>query len=419
MKKIPKILISYLALAIVFIIGIPNVNAEEIPSKITVKRAEVLSDLVTNHDHGFTIFQTTEGKYIYCMDVDKKPLVSGQTATLTGEADAGLLYILQNGYPNKGQYMTGNAETDKYITQAAVWWYTNEAKLSSEFKNATKETDRMELVKNNIKPMVEKARTAKNNQTTPSMKISQSGNSLELTSDKKYYESKYISAALVNAENYTVTTNNEKASIVSEDGKTKTTFKSSERFKVRIPASSIKEDTTLKLDIKASGNIKEAKIYKPSNSEYQRVVGLYNEEKPLSQTINMTINPKLSCSYVNNKYYDKNGNETTKEIYIKQCQPTCEKVDNKYYGKDGKEIDKKTFEKECGNPKCEYTDDTYYDANGKEVTKEQFDASCGQTVDVPNTSSNISPIAISLGLLAIVAGSGILLYRKKNLICGK
>jgi TQXA domain-containing protein len=345
MKKFTKI---FLVIALLISLGIPNVNAEEIPSKITVKRAEVLSDLVTNHDHGFTIFQTTEGKYIYCMDVDKKPLVSGQTATLTGEADAGLLYILQNGYPNKGQYMTGNAETDKYITQAAVWWYTNEAKLSSEFKNATKETDRMELVKNNIKPMVEKATAAKNNQTTPSMKISQSGNSLELTSDKKYYESKYISAALVNAENYTVTTNNEKASIVSEDGKTKTTFKSSERFKVRIPASSIKENTTLKLDIKASGNIKVAKIYKPSNSEYQRVVGLYNEEKPLSQTLTLTSS---------------------------KTQKICQEENGKYYGKDGNEIDKETFDRECG-----------------------------QEVTVPNTSANIIFLGVAVGILAIVLG---------------
>ena len=38
--------------------------------------------------------------------------------------NAGVAYILENGYPNK--HFTGDSNKDYYITQLAVWWYLDD-----------------------------------------------------------------------------------------------------------------------------------------------------------------------------------------------------------------------------------------------------------------------------------------------------
>ena len=104
MKKGCKLLSFALLGALLFAFNFGIVNAA--PKSITVKRSEVLSDLITNHDHGFTVFTTTDGKILYCLDNLKPALLTGQVASDNGQADDGVLYILQIGYPNKK--ITGN-----------------------------------------------------------------------------------------------------------------------------------------------------------------------------------------------------------------------------------------------------------------------------------------------------------------------
>ena len=306
------------------------------PKSINVKRAEVLSDLVTNHDHGFTIFTTTEGQVIYCLDNLKTRLDSGMSASLAGTADAGVQYILENGYPNKR--IMDNGEADKYITQAAIWWYMEETgqgdnKLSNEFKTADK-TDIYKLIPTYIKPMVANAKKAKANSVTPSMKVTISGNELSLTSDNKYYESGLISVALTGAANYNVALEGgtKNTVIVGTDGNAKSSFKANEQFKVRIPANELTEKISINIKISTTGVTKSAKIYKPSDSKYQRVVGLFNDETALSEAVKLTAAP----------------NTTTVEV------------------------------------------------------------------DVPNTSANILMASIAAGVIIIIAGIGIILYRGRK-----
>ncbi len=292
MKSILKYA-KVLSLCMVFVValtfGINDAMASSAPSSISVKKADRLSDLVTNYEYGFTIFETSDGKTVYCMDVDLKPLTNGQKATLVGNGDAGLLYLLQNGYPNKK--IMGNDEGDKYITQAAIWWYVNESKVSSEFKNATKETDSYELVSRYIKPMVEKARSAKDTQAKPSIDLITSDKSFSLSSDGANYESPYMSATVVNAKTYDVSLTGapDGSKIVAEDGSEKTTFNSSERFKVVIPASAVKDTLNITVKTTAKGTIQKAKIYKPSDSAYQRVAALYDDEVSVEKSVNLSI----------------------------------------------------------------------------------------------------------------------------------
>ena len=165
MKKAGKVLASTLVIALMFILTLGAVQAA--PESITVKRAVVVKDLISREDKGLTIFETTDGDSIYCMDIDKKALVTGQTATVTGDGDAGLLYILRNGYPNKS--FVNNVEIDKYITQIAVWWYLDENKLSNDFKTAT-DIDKYKL-RPIVKDLVGKARNAKSTAVKPSMNV--------------------------------------------------------------------------------------------------------------------------------------------------------------------------------------------------------------------------------------------------------
>ena len=333
MKKFKFITFSLVAVML-FALNFDVVSAA--PKSINVKRAEVLSDLVTNHDHGFTIFTTTEGQIIYCLDNLKTRLDSGMSASLSGTADAGVQYILENGYPNKR--IMDNGEADKYITQAAIWWYMEETgqgdnKLSNEFKTADK-TDIYKLIPTYIKPMVANAKKAKANNTKPSMKATIDGNELSLTSDNKYYESRLISVALTGATNYSVALEGgtKNTVIVGADGNAKSSFNANEKFKVRIPASELTEKITVNIKVSTTGVTKSAKIYKPSDNKYQRVVGLFNDEVSLNEVVKLTAAP----------------NTTTVEV------------------------------------------------------------------DVPNTSANILMASIAAGVIIIIAGIGIILYRGRK-----
>ena len=83
------------------------------------------------------------------------------------------------------------------------------------------------------------------------------------------------------------------------------------------------------------------------------------------------------------------------EIYAKDSK-SCKTIDGAYYGKNGKETDKGTYEKECVSHKCELVADAYFGKDGKEVSQEQFENECEANVveDVPD----INVLFLLLGL---------------------
>ena len=390
MKKIKNarklIMLLFVAL-LVCTVSFTTVLATTAPKSITVKRAEVVSDLVTNKDHGFTIFETTDGKNIYCLDNLKEALKSGQTATLAGSADDGVLYILKNGYPNKK--VTGNEEMDFYITQAAIWWYLDETKqgsnkLSDEFKNSNKDINDLLPI---IKSIVANAKSYKDNQVKPNMILKTNSDKLTLSKDEKAYVSDLMTATLTGTSTYKVTVTGAKATVINEKGETKTSFNSNEKVRVVVPISQIKEKTNLTVTFMAEGKIQKAMIYKTNDSNYQRVAGLYDEVVPLEQSTKLTVTPKARV---------------------------CEIDGDNYYGINGTLVDAKTYDKECNEHVCEIVDDQYYGINGTVVDKATFDKECGNEVIVPNTSSNVSPLAIVMGLLMVAGGSGLIAYKSKK-----
>ena len=89
----------------------------------------------------------------------------------------------------------------------------------------------------------------------------------------------------------------------------------------------------------------------------------------------------LKCREIKNDegktvYYNKDGKETTEIIYLKQCAVhSCEILsDGTHYDMDGKEVTEDEYLKSCF--KCRKENDKYYDENGKETTKENWDIMC-------------------------------------------
>ena len=64
------------------------------------------------------------------------------------------------------------------------------------------------------------------------------------------------------------------------------------------------------------------------------------EEDPVETKTNI-------CIIKDNKYYNAEGKEVTKEQYEKSCKNACKTKNNKYYDKSGKEVTKEQYEKVC------------------------------------------------------------------------
>ena len=123
------------------------------------------------------------------------------------------------------------------------------------------------------------------------------------------------------------------------------------------------------------------------------------------------------CKIEDGKYYGKNGNEVTDSQYRDECLKICKVEDGKYYGKNGNEVTDSQYRDECLKI-CKIDNGKYYGENGDEVTGEQYRSQClpsDDEVNVPSTGTTASNVPFALGLSAIVAGLGIVSYKKKKM----
>jgi len=409
-NKLGNIICSLLLVAVFLVTGITVANAA---STATINREGVMVSYI-GENYKWGKFRTSDGKIAYCMDLEKKWPEKTTNVTLTSKDNAGLRYILENGYPYKS--IKGNSDLDRFITQAAVWWYlsdTNQtSKLSADF--TTNAADPYNI-RGNIQALVNGAKNAKA-QATASLNVTVGNNKLNLSSDKKYYVSSEMSTSLVGASTYNVALNNApKGTIVTNtNGQAQTAFKAGEKFLVKIPVNAIGKTTSLSVRVSAVAANAYARIYQPSDTSYQRLVALYPENTNLSKTINLTaeVKPedeKVCVDYVivgNTKpaehltdptpgkvCYDK-GTKYTQEKQLTTRQENC-KFNGWYTKSDltGKWTDGTALNKDM----------TLYGA---------WD--CGTSINVPNTAANLSLMILGVGIVVIGAGVGIVLYRNNK-----
>ena len=414
MKKIFNIVLSLLIVAIISITSIVTINAA--PKSVTIDREGVMVSYI-GENYKWAKFRTSDGKVAYCLDLAKKWPERATSVSLIGEGDAGLTYILANGYPYKS--IKGNDDQDRFITQAAVWWYLSDTgqtgKLSEDI--TTNSADPYGL-RSYIQKLVSDAKNAKAS-AKPTLNVNVSNSNMKLSSDGNYFISESIKPSLTGTSTYKVSVSGAPNGTIITDanGKSQTTFKSGDAFQVRIPSNALGQSTTIKVTVSATGATTKAYIYQPSDTSYQRVAVLYTDNTDLSKTINLTAKvdkPKVCVDYVivgdvrpdpnltdptpGTSCYDK-GTKYDQEKELTTRQENC-KFNGWYTSEDltGKWVDGTALNKNL----------TLYGA---------WD--CGTSITVPNTAASISLIILGVGLVVIIGGVAIIIYRDKKLKTSK
>ena len=414
MKKVLNAFIMFLLVAVVTVTTMPIINAA--PKNPSVDReGAMVSYIGSNYKWGK--FKTSDGKIAYCMDLEKKWPERKTNLTLVKEGDAGLTYILQNGYPYKNPY--GNTEYDRFITQAAVWWYLSDTgqtgKLSEDFTVNAADPYNLRPI---IKKLVDGAKKAKAS-ANPTLDVKVNNSNMALSSDGNYFVSEQIAPTLTGTDSYKVSVSGAPQGTVITDvnGQNKSTFKAGEKFLVKIPSNSLGQTTTIKVTVSATAASTKSYIYQPSDTSFQRLAVLYDENIDLSKTVSLTAKvdkPKVCVDYVivgdvkpdpaltdptpGTSCYDK-GTKYNQEKGLTTRQENCKF--NGWYTKEnltGKWVDGTALNKNM----------TLYGA---------WD--CGTTVTVPNTAANISFIILGVGVLVIASGVAIIIYRDKKLKSNK
>jgi len=274
-----------------------NVRADA--NNITIGDATSLSGYVANTK--FSILKDSNGNYLYCVD-NSLLTAENVNAKFIKESDAGVAYILLNGYPYKS--FKNNKEQDYYITQSALWWYLDETQgtsnLSVSFK--TSGLDTYDL-RSSIKILVNGAINAKNNNQTSSIAISASSTDMNIEESGKYFVSSKLS--LKNASNdYIVAIDSAPDGTIITDinGNEKTTFSKTDSFYVKTPVSSV-TDTSASVKISATSKQSTYKgyIYQPTNTSMQNVVKLLK----VTQNYKASGTLNISTSYVSVLKLDK------------------------------------------------------------------------------------------------------------------
>lgn len=413
-KKIGSLILTLLIVTVLSITSMTTINAA--PKNPTINREGVMVSYI-GENYKWAKFRTSDGKVAYCLDLEKKWPEKATNVSLTGEADAGLTYILANGYPYRS--IKGNDDQDRFITQAAVWWYLSDTgqtgKLSSDF--TTNSADPYGL-RSYIQKLVNDAKNAKKS-ADPTLSVNVSNSNMDLSSDGNYFVSKEIAPTVSGTSTYKVTVSGAPTGTVvtTTSGQTQTTFKSGEKFLVKIPANALGQTTTIKVTVSATGATTKAYIYQPSDSSYQRLAVLYTDNTDLSKTVNLTAKvdkPKVCVDYVivgnvkpdpnltdptpGTSCYDK-GTKYDQEKGLTTRQENC-KFNGWYTSENltGKWVDGTSLDKNM----------TLYGA---------WD--CGTTITVPNTAASISFIILGVGLLVIAGGVAIIIYRDKKLKSNK
>lgn len=425
MKNIKKIGIIVCAIMIVMtavLTGISKVSAAG--TTITVNQEGIMKSFIGTEQDGFrwAKYRTADGIVAYCMDINKKWPESSLSMTLTGEADAGIKYILENGYPNKKIYDKG--DVDRFITQGAIWWYLSDKGQGDVSEVLTKTgAESVTGMREKMQALVNGAKGAKDSSTTVDMNLSVDSTEMTLSEDKKYYVSSEFTVKLVGASTYKVSVNGvEGATAVATDGSVKEEFNANEKFVVRFSKNSISKTTSLSVNVSANGQVTKAATYKPANDEMQRVVALTTENVPVEKSVNLTANvepgkPSVCVDYVivgnvipdpeltdptpGKSCYDK-GTKYTQEKKLTTRQKSC-----KFVGWNTKSDLTGTWTDGTALNK----DMTLYgawDCGSTPVTP-------GTTINVPSTGANTPIAMIAGGIIIIAGGFGVYFLRSKKL----
>ena len=297
MKNLMKLATCLVLILAMVVASIVNVKAIENTISIGPGR-KVDKQFIAGR--AFAYKQTTDGRYLYCLE-EAKQRVSSVTANLVSNSnriDGGIVYILKNGFPEKS--ITGDNDKDYYITQTAIWWYFDSTRGTSNLNESFKSTgaapyDMRKLVKNLVNAGIAH-RYDKVDESQPTLTLT-SGSTNSMSLENNYYITNSIKATSTGITEYTVTIENpvKGTIIVPSNGQEfnySNSFKigANDTFKIKVPASSITEAITLKVNASANGNtIYKAYEYQPTNTKMQNVALLEKTPTSIKTSTTFTI----------------------------------------------------------------------------------------------------------------------------------
>ena len=311
-------------------------------------------------------FGTNKGT-AYCITPGKTGAPKGTTLTYTNSVTSGsTLYLLQKAGSSNDSYL---------ITQLAIWKLNNNFIPAAYNKNSS--------IVNKANSLANEAKKQSKYSSSPSMKVSTTKLTFTESSDGKYYSSNAVTVTIAGVSKTIVSVSGAKGAIINVNGKdsgSSTTLSKTSKLIIKVPASNVSSKTTVNVSVKATGTKLSYERY--SGGKWQDLIVLVKTPKTISASLSGTITPVVrKCQYVNGKYYDKEGKETTKENYSIQCEKhTCEKVGDKYFGKNGTIVSAEQYDSECNKHTCEKVGDKYFGKNGTIVSAEQYDSECNKHI---------------------------------------
>lgn len=293
MKKVFKSFLAVIIAVATIVAPVLTVFAETVPESIHVVTTPPQPGNSWYIENLYVGNKTiTGGGVAYCLNYHlNTPLDT--TVTLKNEMDAGMAYIIENGFPNKS--ITGNNDKDYYITQVAVWWYLDET-TGSDNLSAENKASNSEVVPY-IRSLVTGAIDAKNRgYKNPTISASINNNNLVINGE--YFKSEEITVNTTDVDTYTVELVNAPSGSYTADleGNKKETFNASEKFVVYVPANSVGKDNS-SFTVKLVGNGKAYKVYEylRQNDGEQNILPsiLYPTELTTNTELALNVYPEI------------------------------------------------------------------------------------------------------------------------------
>ena len=369
MKKVLKNCFIFVFVALLSVFSLSDVYAASnmtITSKTYVQTK--FSDGTYRKEAKFGTNQGTA----YCITPGKTGAPKGTTLTYTNSVTSGsTLYLLQKAGSSNDSYL---------ITQLAIWKLNNNFIPAAYNKNSS--------IVNKANSLANEAKKQSKYSSSPSMKVSTTKLTFTESSDGKYYSSNAVTVTIASVSKTTVSVSGAKGAIINVNGKdsgSSTTLSKTSKLIIKVPASNVSSKTTVNVSVKSTGTKLSYERY--SGGKWQDLIVLVKTPKTISASLSGTITPVVrKCQYVNGKYYDKEGKETTKENYSIQCEKhTCEKVGDKFFGKEGTIVTEEEYDSECNKHTCEKVGDKFFGKNGTVVSEEQYDSECNKhTCEIVN-----------------------------------
>lgn len=235
----------------------------------------------------------SDGSIYYCTQFSKDIPTSGTTMTKVSPMDAGMTYLIQNGYPNTS--ITGNNEKDFFITQLAIWWYQDiQTGSNSSVLEKLKAGDynNTEIGKKII-ALKDGAISAKaKGYVSPSITMNIKDVDFNLQDGKYISDDISVNATALSGK-YTVSLVGapEGTYIVNSNGESQVKFDEGSKFRVVIPEANATSKMNFSVKVSGVSSVAKAYKYKSSDGSVQNIVlgSLYQEKKDMSATATFTV----------------------------------------------------------------------------------------------------------------------------------